>query len=1016
MWYNKLAMMRSKFTVNFMKVRNTMTKTRLLSMLLAIALVFTSLPLMATAVSAEEAPAAMEKGDKIAIPNKAEGWTGIAAYDESYVSTWIRSQGYPSVVIPLYNPSASDNALAEDTQYTIKMALRSADAEFAAVKPTGNATSITPGSVYFMVHYQGSGSTYLGQKVVDVSALTATPTDYSFNFTIPTGTDKTWGIRLVETRSSNNTTYSPVGVAGIVVYETANANNIVYSWGTYSADSANKNWDVINSTFGQTYYGNTYLGADVTAATSATYDVADTKLLPGVYQLTGTFNTDADSIALSAKVNDTLMNVGSTTATEVAVDTNATTIYYTINVEEETTLETLGLAWTVNGSATRLMLSDLSFKCVELTGASTNASIKRGSVVASAASVAFWSTEDAEASIVMDNSKNYVAMTVRGIYSMERVRVYTPNDPASPCEAGKMYTYTILMRENPDTEDHASSITVNVSDNGNSSPGANPIHSNTFNTIPTDFTELTGSFTVPSDCANSKDFKIFADFSGSYNGNGADKRYTDWDFRGIKITDADGNDVIAYGCYNEKLAPSEWVMPKTSYDTQKPVGETELALITDADGSTFAYDATGKDITLAPGTYVVTGNFAAASGSQTVQLGVTAADGTTALGEEFTVGATKSPVTVEIEIESTTKLSGISVIVDGKVYVGDITIAEKAPKFSAPNVGILMALLLKKGPRFEYSNLLDKAVSDVGTSYWTVPGNCTLTVTQPDEGASYISMKGMEHNLDKFVYTPDITLQPGDYKFTFSIRSASKGVKTMVRAVAGGNTYGNVWIDNAWLTLGGTFTVNEATDFSVAFFGGPDQSFKQPYDISGLKLIYLNEDPDYVPSEEPVEEEKPKPEVEVEYVDEGNEEVVLKAVEGSLAPDVFTDVGSDKWEIGDQSLTVKSQGGNLYLAMRDITVNHMGFAYKSGVTLQPGTYYFSADVRAAIKGDKTMLRAIINNETIVGNVWYTDEWATVSGQFTVTVPTEFTVKFFGGPDQSFIQDYDVSNILVTNIG
>ncbi len=576
------------------------------------------------------------------------------------------------------------------------------------------------------------------------------------------------------------------------------------------------------------------------------------------------------------------------------------------------------------------------------------------------------------------------------------------------------------MRENPDTEDHASSLSVNVSDNGNSSAAANPIHTTTFTTIPTEFTELTGSFTIPADCTLTKDFKIHVGFDGTNPETGAtyDRRCTDWDFRGIKITDADGNDVIAYGVYDEKLAPSEWVMPKSNYDTQKAVGETELSLAPDADGSTFAYDATNKDITLAPGTYVVTGNFAAASGSANVQLGVTAADGTTATGEEVTVGATKSPVTVEIEIENTTKLSAISVIVDGKVYVGDIKIAEKAPKFTAPNVGIMMALLLKKGPRFEYTNLLDKVFMDVGTSYWTVPGNCTLTATQPEEGTSYISMKGMERNLDTFTYTPGMNLQPGDYKFTVSFRSATKGVKTMVRAVIGDKTFGNVWLDNNWLTVGGTFTVTEATDLVVKFFGGPDQSFKQPYDVSGIKLYYLNEDPNYVPSDEPEVEEKeePKPEVKKEYVDNGNEEVVLAAVEGSLAPDVFNDVGTDKWVIDDQSLAVKSQGGNLYLAMRDITVNHKGFTYKPGVTLEPGTYYFTADVRAAIKGDKTMVRAIINNEVTVGNVWYTDSWATMSGQFTVGAPTEFTVKFFGGPDGSFIQDYDVSNIIVYNIG
>ncbi len=981
-------------------------------MLLAVALVFTSLPLMATAVSAEEAPAAMEKGDKIVIPNgSGANWTGVDFEREDYVIAKVRGGGYsflPASLMYEYDSTTSaptsESVCVAGQTYTYTVQLRT-----SANDTLGRKLQVT-------VSPTGNSGDKIGEKVF---ALTTEFAEYSGTFTIPAGSTGKYVLKMMPNPLGGSGDYGYWDMRGLKV--TNSAGDIVYALGCYDESIEPEQWAFPASYTAYEHVHNKWLGADLTAATSATYDIADTKLLPGVYQLTGTFNTDADSIALSAKVNDTLMNVGATTTTEVTVDTNATTVYYTLNVEEETTLSTLGLAWTVNGTATKLKLSNLSFKCVELTGnAGNNASIKRGTVVATAESVAFWSADDAGASVEIDNSKNYVAMTVRGGgYSMGAISVYTPDDPDSPCKAGKMYTYTILMRENPNTEDHASRLSVNVSDNGNSSAGANPIHTNTFDTIPTEFTELTGSFTVPADCTLSKVFKIHAGFSGTYNGNAAEKRYTDWDFRGIKITDADGNDVVAYGVYNEKLAPSEWVMPKDNYGSQKAVGETELALIPDADGSAFAYDATGKDITLAPGTYVVTGNFAAASGSANVQLGVTAADGTTATGEEVTVGATKSPVTVEIEIENATKLSEISVTVDGKVYVGDIKIAEKPVKFTAPNVGIMMALLLKKPPKFEYTNLIPHVYNDAGTSYWSAPGNCTLTATIPEEGDAYLSMRGMEKNLDAFVYTPGVTLQPGTYKFSASIRSANKGVKTMVRALIGDKTFGNVWMDNSWLSIGGEFTVTETTEFIVRFFGGPDQSFKQPYDVTGLKLIYLNEDPNYVapdPSEKEEEKEDVKPEVKKEYVDNGNEEVVLKAVDGSEIPNVFNDVGTDKWIIDDQSLTVKSQGGNLYLAMRDITVNHKGFTYKPGVTLEPGTYFFSADLRAAVKGDKTMLRAIINNETTVGNVWFTNDWTVMSGQFTVTAPTEFTVKFFGGPDGSFIQDYDVSNILVTNIG
>lgn len=989
--------MRSYFAANFMKVRNTMKKTRLLSMLLAVALVFTSLPLMATAVAAEDAAvAAMEKGDSIAIPNTADNWTGVAAYDESYASAWIRDGGYGTFMVQLYKPGEATNLVTAGTEYVAKIAVRTADATFAASKAEANVNKT--GTVLYMVHYQGYGTGYLGTlRSINMTSLTDTPAEQTINFTVPADTAKTWSLRL-QTDGGNGSKYAPLGVAGITVYEAANPDNVVYAWGQYS----DNNWATIAS-HGQTYHESVYLGADVTAATSATYDVADTKLLPGVYQLTGTFSTDADSVVLSAKVNDTVMTVGATTATAATIDTTATEVTYTLTIEEEMDLTALNLNWTVDGAATKLKLSDLSFECVDLIGASTNASIKRGTSIADNTSVAFWTTDDGNVDFTVDKWWNYPEFG-KGYISVKFDAQYIN-------ESTDSYVAYVIMKHNGEADS-----TVRMKYRHGVSG-----YERYFNAT-TEWAEYrinTGSFWNANGNAPWGGYGDSAVASRNSFFLQPNSGTADIDIRGIKIVKNEGTPnetvVYAWGDYNGDYAALSAAnnLAGTLND------ESALCLTPDADGSTFNYNAASKNITLAPGTYVVSGSFAATSGQQTVQLGASAADGTVVIGEEFTVSEAYTPVTVEIEIESATTLADISVILgaDVAVYAKDFKIAVKGEKFTAPNVGILMALLLKKkqAPKFEYTNLIPHVLTDAATDYWTTQGG-TITVKET-EGKQYLAFDGIEKNYQTFAYTPGVTLDAGTYQISGMMRTSVKGQSSQNRVWLGSVKLGSVKIDNQWASFSYTVTVDTTTELVLKFNGDAAEVFNKAYDIINLKVINLNEDPSYVAPEPGEEEEETKPSTPAkEYVDSGNEEVVLAAVDGSLAPDIFNDVGTDKWVVGDQSLTVKSQGGNLYLAMRDITVNHKGFTYKSGVTLEPGTYFFSADLRAAVKGQTTMLRAIINNETVVGNVWFNNDWSTVSGQFTVTAPTELTVKFFGGPDGSFIHDYDVTNILVTNIG
>lgn len=978
-----------------------MRKTRLLSMFLAVALVFTSLPMLATAVAAEEAaPAAMAKGDKIAIPNTADNWTGIAAYDESYSSAWIRGEGYPTFQIKLYDPASSDNLATAGTQYTAKMAFRKAD---LTTKPSSVAN--VGSSAYYMVHFQGYGTGYLAQKTIKPADLTETPTDSIINFTIPTGTPKTWALRLHCLQNGSN--YCPLGIAGIIVYETANPSNVIYSWGQYTV-GATKDWSVISNhgVTHQTYHESIYLGADVVANTSATYDAEDVTLLPGVYQFTGKFATDAGNVSLSAKVNDTAMNIGATTATEATVDTNATTLTYTLTLDAETTLSTLGLAWNATG-ANKLKLSDLEFKCVEVIGAAApNASIKRGTAIASNTSVAFWNSEDGNVNFNEDKWINYPTFG-RGYISVNFDAQYTGADQATAT-----YKAYVTMKHNGEDTD-----TVIVKYRHGPSGMERYFYPTTewaeYEINTGGLWNATGGKPWGSEASNNS-FFMYPVVAANASAAAAP---TDIDFKGIKVVKNPGtaNETVVYatGIYAENDFSN---LTYSGNPAATLVDLSALVLTPDADGSVFAYDASSKDIALAPGKYVVSGNFAAASGEQTVKLGAYTADGAVGvIGDEFTVGTDYTAVTVEIDVEAATTLSDISVILgaDVAVNVQNLSIMKKGADFNMPNVGILMALLLrlKNEPKFEYTNLIPYIYEDVGSDYWATPGDATITLKEAD-GIEYIALENVSKNYDTFTYASGDYLEPGTYKLTGIIRTTVAGQTSQNRVWLGDTRLGSIKTNNNWAAFDYTVTLTEETELVLKFNGDAAEVFNKDFAVARLVLINLNEDPNYVapdPEDEPV-----KPEVKVEYIDNGNEKVELKSVEGSLASEIFNDVGTDKWGIFDQDLTVKSQGGNLYLAMRDITVNHQGFTYNSGVTLEPGTYNISCQMRTAVKGQTSMVRVQVNG-TVVKLDWINNDWATFAGEFTVGAAEELSIKFFGGPDGSFIKEYDVTDIMVVKV-
>ncbi len=822
---------------------------------MAAVLALTSLPLTAVALAAETS--AMSKSDTVSIETKtADDWSGsVTALAESYATFKTRT-------VHLWNLSVwashilENISLVKDGQYRIAVnARKNADSTENAIvlglrdgsDTTRNAgkdwiTGEVAAPNYFKAEYFLSGVPLSGKVT-----LTDSFADYYIPFTAPTTSSKA-ELHLYGYKSATST-IADISRFAIEKYDSATGTwTAVNEWVASAAYDAKWGTHPFSDKGVYSYVYKEWMVASVDSA-SATYDIEDVKLLPGVYHLTGTFFTDADTASVSVKANDTAMTVGVTEATSEEISDEEVVRSFTLTVSEETELSSLTLTWSKDPSsaASEIRFKDIELCCVDLVDAAgANANILRGVTVMRADSVAFWSADDENASIVVDDSKNYVHCRLQGAGAgFKRITLYSAADPeGSLLKLDTLYKITIKLRQNEANVNTDKAIETVLYVDGTK-------YKSFYNTIPAGdgWTVLEHTFSLPTTVNSQVTLGIFPNCTA--------QEWVDWDFRGIAVYEAENpkNVPLAYGEYNKAISPLLWTFPIRDGNNMKSYCNlTEFLLVPAVGGTSFTYNAAAKGIWLDPGTYVVSGTFGATEGDQTIQLIVAAEDGTTAIGETVTVGSSKSPVEVELVLERRTKLSSVTVSVgDGEaVCIGNIMIAVKKEKFTAPNVGIMMALLLKKRG-FVYTNIIADATTEEGLGAWSVPEGATLTIG--DDGKPYLAMANITKSSDAFVYAPGITLEPGTYKLTGKMRTSVKGETTQNRIWFDGTRVGTLKLDNSWLKFEFTITVNEATELELKFNGDAADVFNKSYDIRELALIDLGEEQKVKDSEAKAEAE-----------------------------------------------------------------------------------------------------------------------------------------------------------------
>ncbi len=938
---------------------------------MAAVLALTSLPVMMMPVSAEEAT--LTVGESIAIPtDSANGWSSsVSLLVEKYASMKVRySHGFGSgKAITLTAPQGATGSETYKVVYKVR---------------TPADTTLENNAPKLVTNIDGSS-----KGTTTVTAEWGEYESKAFKLTGGAAAFHIWA-------TSTGTKEAYFDFAGIKVVATADPSKVIYAWGCYATPNV---WTNLTA---YTYYYSENLVVDLSAA-SATYDLPDVVLAPGVYQLSGNFSTDAGVADLSVKANDTAMTVGVTTSTEAEVGATAKDIKYTLTIDEKMALSELSLNWTANGAA-KLMFSDIEFKCIELTGATTNSSIKRGTPVASPESVAYWTTEDTDACIEVGIEKNYVTANVRSGISrgFEKVLLYDPNDAAnSLCTPGEEYTVTYYVRLNENAVQNSNFYTFVNTAYGSTS--GTPQMKSSKRVLTYGWQEISRSFTQDDRISYLNAYIRGIDLETGANLGASDQSvYTLIDIRGIRMTDADDNNVFAYGIYDETLKPSQWTFPVIMSGNASITPHTdlsELKLIPSDSETTFDYDASSKNITLAPGTYVIKGNFAAAGGSQNVKLIAYTEDGATVIGETTVIGTTMTPVSLELTVESTTVLTGVSVVIDGgtTVYAGEIRIAEKAPEFTKPHTGILMALLLRRRENptlsFERTNLLTNAIKEVGTSHWTI-GDQTLTTGEDEKYGEFLRFSGITTNYTGFVYKDGRILVPGTYEVSGLIRTAVKGQKAIQRMTLNGVELGMININNAWQSFKYTVTLTEEGELSFKASGAPGKANIKDYDIANLKLTHREEDP-----KNPYEISVPMGDPAAIFTD-------------SLLPNIFTEIGSDTWSVNNQTLTLKKDGELYYAVMSDLADDNVGFTYNSGVALDPGKYVLTFDARTEGEGAESTISIFSSGVKLIEeNI--TDQWTAFTVEFLVEEGRTVTLKFSGGGTAEGLVNYSLANVKVT---
>ncbi len=418
--------------------------------------------------------------------------------------------------------------------------------------------------------------------------------------------------------------YAPIDLMGISVVkhysvtdeetgDIINKSYTLYSWGSYS-DGV---WDTAE--VGAYQPGELKSDNAVSVANGSTTYTLNKTLAPGKYVVKGNFSTDTGSITLQASSDGFA-------SSNVTVTTSGASDEMIFSLDTETYVEDLTLSWE-GDTANELYFSD-----VELEYASYAVVLN---------DMDKWTN-------AYEKSEQYVHVNLRGGgYGFAPIQIYDPAAESSPCELGVEYKYYIEVRRSAGCTD-TYKLGVGISPNGYSTGRFHYLN----HTVNDTWTTISSSFTIPTDVTTVEVIKIVQ--------TGADSTFTDWDVRGIKVVEAANEDnvVVTLGCYDTALSPSEWYFPLTGSDSTQNFVSDEYVCADISEG-TAEYDLGG--MTLAPGIYRLSGNFAANAGQATIGASL---DGINMTAEDdnatsVTVGTDITPVSFTLILEDEADASAL---------------------------------------------------------------------------------------------------------------------------------------------------------------------------------------------------------------------------------------------------------------------------------------------------------------------------------------------------------------------
>jgi len=107
-----------------------------------------------------------------------------------------------------------------------------------------------------------------------------------------------------------------------------------------------------------------------------------------------------------------------------------------------------------------------------------------------------------------------------------------------------------------------------------------------------------------------------------------------------------------------------------------------------------------------------------------------------------------------------------------------------------------------------------------------------------------------------------------------------------------------------------------------------------------------------------------------------------------------------------------------YITCSGRTNNIRAFQYASGQKLEAGDYTLTFDIKCAVKGEKTSMRTSVvgyKEATVNDTYAVTDEWSTVTINFTSDGNRNFSLRFWGGSSAGYKQSFCLDNfVLVKN--